>query len=131
LAGHDTAVLIARLQRPPAPKADSSFGADVTKAEGKFSFSDFLNFVLSEKYDVGVAIRALQSREALPEPCRAERGRSERKEASFSRARIPDPDRVGNGNNMGISVQFKSSASGSTSRRSSTAIAAVEGQTPR
>ena len=91
-------------------KADSSFGGDVTTAEGKFSFSDFLNFfVLSEKYDVGVAIRALQSRglfQSLAEPnVVAQSG----KEASFlAGGEFPVPIAQGNGNqNLGISVQFK------------------------
>src|SRR5688500_14771634 len=42
-------------------KANSDFGSDVTSAEGKFSFSDFLNFfVLSQRFDLGVVIRAMQ-----------------------------------------------------------------------
>ena len=53
-------------------KADSKFGSDVTSAEGKFAFSDVLNFfLLSEKYDLGLAIKALQSRglfQSLAEP---------------------------------------------------------------
>src|SRR6185503_9670144 len=40
-------------------KASSDFGADVTSAKGKFSFSDFLNFfVFSQKYDLGLVLRA-------------------------------------------------------------------------
>ena len=90
-------------------KADSKFGSPVTNAEGKFSFSDFLNFfVLSEKYDLGATIRALQSRglfESLAEPnVVAQSG----KEASFlAGGEFPVPIAQGNGNNMGISVQFK------------------------
>ena len=90
-------------------KADSKFGSPVTSAEGKFSFSDFLNFfVLSEKYDLGATIRALQSRglfESLAEPnVVAQSG----KEASFlAGGEFPIPVAQGNGNNMGISVQFK------------------------
>jgi len=53
-------------------KSDKSFGSDVTSATGKVTFSDFLNlFVLSEKYDLGVLIRALSTKglfQSLAEP---------------------------------------------------------------
>jgi pilus assembly protein CpaC len=90
-------------------KAGSSFGSDVANASGKFSFSDFLNFfILSEKYDLGVAIRALQSRglmESLAEPnLVAQSG----KEASFlAGGEFPVPVAQGSGANLAISVQYK------------------------
>jgi pilus assembly protein CpaC len=90
-------------------KSSSSFGGDVTKAEGKFTFSDFLNlFVLSEKYDLGVLIRALQTRglfQSLAEPnLVSESG----KEATFlAGGEFPIPVAQGSGSNLAISVQFK------------------------
>ncbi len=90
-------------------KASSDFGSDVTSASGKLTFSDFLNlFVLSEKYDLGLLIRALQSRglfQSLAEPnLVAESG----KEASFlAGGEFPIPVAQGSGANIGVSVQFK------------------------
>ena len=90
-------------------KADSKFGSDVTSAEGKFAFSDFLNFfLLSEKYDLGLAIKALQSRglfQSLAEPnLVAQSG----KEASFlAGGEFPVPIAQGSGSSMAITVQFK------------------------
>src|SRR3954469_15655887 len=53
-------------------KSSSDFGGDVTQASGKNTFSDFLNvFLFSEKYDIGVVIKALQTRglfQSLAEP---------------------------------------------------------------
>jgi pilus assembly protein CpaC len=53
-------------------KRSSDFGSDVTSAKGQFTFSDFLNvFLFSEKYDLGVMIRALQQKgylQSLAEP---------------------------------------------------------------
>jgi pilus assembly protein CpaC len=53
-------------------KDSFDFGGDVKSAEGKFTFSDFLNlFLFSEKYDLGVMVRALQSKgflQSLAEP---------------------------------------------------------------
>jgi pilus assembly protein CpaC len=53
-------------------KANGDVGAEVTSAEGEFTFSDFLNiFLLSERFDIGVAIRALQNKglfQSLAEP---------------------------------------------------------------
>jgi pilus assembly protein CpaC len=53
-------------------KASSEFGSAVTSASGDFTFSDFLNiFLFSEKYDLGVAIHALQQKgflQSLAEP---------------------------------------------------------------
>jgi pilus assembly protein CpaC len=53
-------------------KENSDFGSDVKSAEGEFTFSDFLNlFLFSEKFDLGVMIRALQSKgflQSLAEP---------------------------------------------------------------
>jgi pilus assembly protein CpaC len=104
-------------QQFPAPgfedlkwsKQSSRFGAPVTSAEGKFSFSDFLNFfILSEKYDLGLAIRALQQQglfQSLAEPnLVAQSG----KEASFlAGGEFPVPVAQGSGANLAISVQFK------------------------
>ena len=90
-------------------KSNSNFGSPVDKASGKFSFSDFLNFfILSEKYDLGLAIKALQSRglfESLAEPnLVAQSG----KEASFlAGGEFPVPIAQGSGSNMAITVQFK------------------------
>jgi pilus assembly protein CpaC len=90
-------------------KSSSDFGSDVTAAEGKITFSDFLNlFVLSEKYDLGLLIRALQSRglfQSLAEPnLVAESG----KEASFlAGGEFPIPIAQGSGANIGVSVMFK------------------------
>ena len=104
-------------QQFPAPtwtdqkwsKDGLNFGDNVTSAEGKFSISDFLNlFFFSEKYDLGAAIRALQTRglfESLAEPnLVAESG----KEASFlAGGEFPVPVAQGSGNNLGITVMFK------------------------
>lgn len=104
-------------QQFPAPsfsdmswsKASSDFGSDVTAADGKLTFSDFLNlFVLSEKYDLGLLIKALQSRglfQSLAEPnLVAESG----KEASFlAGGEFPIPIAQGSGANIGVSVMFK------------------------
>jgi len=53
-------------------KQSSDFGSNVTSASGQFTFSDFLNvFLFSEKLDLGVMIRALQSKgylQSLAEP---------------------------------------------------------------
>jgi len=90
-------------------KVDTSFGAEVAKAEGKFAFSDFLNvFLLNQKYDIGMVIKALQSRglfESLAEPnLVAESG----KEASFlAGGEFPIPVAQGSAANMAVSVQFK------------------------
>ena len=90
-------------------KSASEFGTPVDSAAGKFTFSDFLNFfVLSEKYDLGLLLRALQTRglfQSLAEPnLVAESG----KEASFlAGGEFPIPIAQGSGANIGISVQFK------------------------
>lgn len=90
-------------------KADSSFGSDVTSAKGNVTFSDFLNlFVLSEKYDLGVLIKALQTRglfQSLAEPnLVAESG----KEATFlAGGEFPIPIAQGVGQNLAITIQFK------------------------
>jgi pilus assembly protein CpaC len=92
-----------------ATKVDSEFGSDVTASSGKFTFSDFLNFfVLSQKYDLGLLVRALQTRglfQSLAEPnLVAESG----KEASFlAGGEFPIPVAQGSGANIGVSVQFK------------------------
>ena len=90
-------------------KNSSDFGSDVTSASGSLSFSDFLNlFVLSEKYDLGLLVRALQSRglfQSLAEPnLVAQSG----KEASFlAGGEFPIPVAQGSGANIGVSVIFK------------------------
>jgi pilus assembly protein CpaC len=90
-------------------KESGDFGAPVTSAEGKFTFSDFLNFfVLSERFDLGLAIRALESEglfQSLAEPnLVAQSG----KEASFlAGGEFPIPVAQGSGANLAISVVFK------------------------
>jgi pilus assembly protein CpaC len=90
-------------------KASSDFGAPVTSAEGKFTFSDFLNvFLLSEKYDLGVMIRAMKERglfQSLAEPnLVAESG----KEASFlAGGEFPVPIAQGTGSNIALTIMFK------------------------
>lgn len=90
-------------------KESGKFGSPVTDASGKFTFSDFLNlFLFSEKYDLGLMVRALQSRglfQSLAEPnLVAESG----KEASFlAGGEFPIPVMQGAGANLGITVQFK------------------------
>jgi len=90
-------------------KPIDGFGKDVTSNSGKFTFSDFLNlFLFSEKYDLGLMIRALQSRglfQSLAEPnLVAETG----KEASFlAGGEIPVPVAQGTGGNVAISVSWK------------------------
>jgi pilus assembly protein CpaC len=90
-------------------KAGSEFGSPVTSAEGQFSVSDFLNlFLLSEKYDLGAVIRAMQSRgifQSLAEPnLVSESG----KEASFlAGGEFPIPVVQGSQNGSAVSIQFK------------------------
>jgi pilus assembly protein CpaC len=90
-------------------KAGNSFGDSVSAASGKVTFSDFLNlFILSEKFDLGVLIKALSTRglfESLAEPnLVAESG----KEATFlAGGEFPIPVAQGSGANTSISVQFK------------------------
>ncbi|PYR73978.1 MAG: hypothetical protein DMF87_24175 [Acidobacteria bacterium] len=104
-------------QQFPAPgfegleysKDSPDFGAPVKAASGKFTFSDFLNFFLfSEKYDLGLMIKALQNRglfQSLAEPnLVAESG----KEASFlAGGEFPIPVWQGGTGIGGITVQFK------------------------
>jgi pilus assembly protein CpaC len=90
-------------------KDSADFGSAVKGAEGKFSFSDFLNlFLFSEKYDLGLMVKALQARglfQSLAEPnLVAESG----KEASFlAGGEFPIPVLQGSGSTAGITVQFK------------------------
>jgi len=90
-------------------KANGNFGSDVTSATGKFTFSDFLNlFLFSEKFDLGVAIRALQTRglfQSLAEPnLVAESG----KEASFlAGGEFPVPVPQASAQGTSITIQFK------------------------
>src|SRR5207247_3040996 len=90
-------------------KARSAFGTAVTSSSGKFTFSDFLNlFQFNSKYDLGVVIKALQTKglfQSLAEPnLVAESG----KEASFlAGGEFPVPIAQGSGNSVAISVQYK------------------------
>jgi pilus assembly protein CpaC len=110
---------LGRIATPQAPgptyselqwsKASSDFGSSVTSASGKINFGDFLNlFFFSQKYDIGVLIRAMQQRglfQSLAEPnLVAESG----KEASFlAGGEFPVPVAQGSGANLAVSVQFK------------------------
>ena len=84
------------------------FGAPVTSSSGEINFSDFLNlFILSEKYDLGVLIRAMSQRglfQSLAEPnLVAESG----KEASFlAGGEFPIPVAQAGGGNA-ITIEFK------------------------
>jgi pilus assembly protein CpaC len=107
----------ATTQQFPAPgfealqwtKANGDFGSDVTSAEGKFTFSDFLNlFLFNQKYDLGTLVKALSTRglfQSLAEPnLVAESG----KEASFlAGGEVPIPVAQGTGSNVAISVSYK------------------------
>src|SRR5919108_597659 len=90
-------------------KEGLNWGDPVTSAKGEFTFSDFLNvFLFNQQYDLGVAIRALQSRglfQSLAEPnLVAETG----KEASFlAGGEFPIPVAQGGAANLAISVMFK------------------------
>jgi len=90
-------------------KASSNFGSPVTSASGTFSVSDFLNlFLLSEKYDLGTVIRAMQARgifQSLAEPnLVSESG----KEASFlAGGEFPIPVVQGSQAGSAVSIQFK------------------------
>jgi hypothetical protein len=81
----------------------------VTSAEGKITFGDFLNlFLLSQKFDLGMMIRALSNRglfQTLAEPnLVAESG----KEASFlAGGEFPIPVAQGGSNAGAITVQYK------------------------
>src|SRR5688572_14415652 len=89
-------------------KDSGDFGSNVTSAEGKLTFGDFLNlFLLSQKFDLGMMIRALSNRglfQTLAEPnLVAESG----KEASFlAGGEFPIPVSQG-GNTGAITVQYK------------------------
>jgi pilus assembly protein CpaC len=90
-------------------KEGSSFGDKVTSSKGEFTFSDFLNiFLFNKTYDLGIMIRALQSRglfQSLAEPnLVAETG----KEASFlAGGEFPIPVAQGGAAGLAISVMFK------------------------
>ena len=106
-------------------KASNNFGAEVTSASGQFTFTDFLNvFLLSQKYDLGVLIRALRTRglfQSLAEPnLIAYNGQ----EASFlAGGEIPVPQVSGNTGNVsieykeyGIRLNFRPTVAGDTIR---------------
>jgi pilus assembly protein CpaC len=90
-------------------KLSSDFGSSVTSSSGKINFGDFLNFFLfNSKYDLGAAVRLLQTRglfQTLAEPnLVSESG----KEASFlAGGEIPIPVAQGSGANLAISVTYK------------------------
>jgi pilus assembly protein CpaC len=90
-------------------KEGSDWGDPVTSSKGEFTFSDFLNvFLFNKTYDLGVMVKALQSRgmfQSLAEPnLVAESG----KEASFlAGGEFPIPVAQGSGANLAISVIFK------------------------
>ena len=90
-------------------KESSEFGGNVTSAEGKFTFSDFLNlFLFSAKYDIGAMVKALSTRglfQSLAEPnLVAESG----KEASFlAGGEYPIPVAQGGSGSVAITVQYK------------------------
>jgi pilus assembly protein CpaC len=87
----------------------TGFGTHVKSAQGQFSVSDFLNlFLLSEKYDLGTVIRAMQARgvfQSLAEPnLVSESG----KEASFlAGGEFPIPVVQGSQSGSAVSIQFK------------------------
>jgi pilus assembly protein CpaC len=101
----------------PAPGFDElkstkegfDFGDPVTSASGKFTFSDFLNlFLYNQKFDLGVMIKALQTKglfQSLAEPnLVAESG----KEASFlAGGEFPIPVAQTGSGGTSISVMFK------------------------
>jgi pilus assembly protein CpaC len=90
-------------------KAGSNFGDPVTSSSGKFTFSDFLNlFLYNQKFDLGVVVRALQTKglfQSLAEPnLVAESG----KEASFlAGGEFPIPVAQSGSGGTSISVTFK------------------------
>jgi pilus assembly protein CpaC len=90
-------------------KESSDFGSNVTSAEGKFTFSDFLNlFVFSEKYDIGAMIRLLQTKGVFQNLAEPNLVTESGKEASFlAGGEIPVPIAQGTGGNVAISVQWK------------------------
>ncbi|HEV8392761.1 MAG TPA: type II and III secretion system protein family protein [Vicinamibacterales bacterium] len=87
----------------------TGFGTHVKSASGKLNMGDILNlFLLSEKYDLGTVIRAMQARgvfQSLAEPnLVAESG----KEASFlAGGEFPIPVVQGSQNGSAVSIQFK------------------------
>ncbi len=91
-------------------KANGDFGSDVTSAEGKFTFSDFLNlFLFSQKYDLGAMVKALSDARACSRawPSRTWWRRAARKRASSPAAKFPIPIAQGTGGNVAISVTYK------------------------
>jgi hypothetical protein len=87
----------------------TGFGTHVKSASGELKLGDILNlFLLSEKYDLGTAIRAMQGRglfQSLAEPnLVAESG----KEASFlAGGEFPIPVVQGSQNGSAVTIQFK------------------------
>jgi pilus assembly protein CpaC len=90
-------------------KESGEFGSDVVSAEGKFTFSDFLNlFLFSQKFDIGAVVKALSAKglfQSLAEPnLVSESG----KEATFlAGGEVPIPIAQGSGGNVAVSVQYK------------------------
>ena len=90
-------------------KADNTFGGDVTSAEGKFTFGDFLNlFLFNEKYDIGAMIRLLQTKGVFQNLAEPNLVTESGKEASFlAGGEIPVPIVQGTGGSVAISIQWK------------------------
>jgi pilus assembly protein CpaC len=90
-------------------KSSSDFGAPVTSAEGKFTFSDFLNlFLFSEKYDIGAMVRLLQTKGVFQNLAEPNLVTESGKEASFlAGGEIPVPIAQGTGGNVAISISWK------------------------
>jgi pilus assembly protein CpaC len=88
-------------------KSSSSFGSPVTSASGKFTFSDFLNlFLFSEKYDIGVLIRALRTKGLLQSLAEPNLIAYNGQEASFlAGGEIPIP--VVQGLSNSVTIQYK------------------------
>ena len=90
-------------------KTSTSWGSDVASASGKTTFSDFLNiFLFNNKYDLGVVIKALQTKglfQSLAEPnLVTESG----KEASFlAGGEYPIPIAQGGSGSVAITVAYK------------------------
>ena len=90
-------------------KESGEFGAPVTNASGEFTFSDFLNlFFFNQQYDLGMMVKALQTKglfQSLAEPnLVSESG----KEASFlAGGEFPVPVVQGTGGNTAVSIMFK------------------------
>ena len=105
----------------------------MTSATGKVTFSDFLNlFVLSEKYDLGIADQGAADARPVPEPGRAEPGRRKRQGSQFlAGGEFPIPVAQGSGANIGDQRPVQGvRRPPRASRRSSTATACTSRSRP-